>query len=135
MSIDAFNKWKLSVTTQAKRQYLAAKRMCAMRPSDKASRAEVDIFAGVHNHDRALFLKGVKKWNEAIMKQFEDVENGKAIHVSKVDSGGKSTYEGTFGSADGEQAVFSFGALIKTKRNQHEKLQKQLDDPEVNWWD
>ena len=132
--------------TQAKMMYIEHRQAYRSRPKDKALRAEIDIFAGIHNHNRALFNKGVEKWENAVMKQFEEIENGGAFGavpsnrnltddeklVKMANSGEQIAYHGNMGVLTGDGAVFSAGEMIKMKRNTFAKLQKELR--ERHWW-
>ena len=111
----------------------------------KSTRAEIDIFAGIHNHNRSLFEKGVKKWKQAVMKEFDLISNGGTVNITHVtptatldDEGAAAlgdqvaAYKGNMGRMAGEQAVYSHGDMIREKREIYEKLEKQLNDRK--WW-
>ena len=49
-------------------------------PYRAATRAQIDIYAGAHNRDRALYDKGVANWEAAVMTAFESVEDGAPVY-------------------------------------------------------
>ena len=107
---------------------------------NKSIRAEIKIYAGIYNHDRILFKKGIKKWEAEVMKQFHDIENNPEsieMHMVETEEGQESsndisTYNGLLGVSTGEAAVFSLGDMIRLKRTQHKQMSKFLSG--CNWW-
>ena len=151
MNMNTMERFMLHNEAQAKEIYTDLRASYShMTPSSKSQsksmRAEIDIFAGVYNHDRALFEKGMKKWKREVMKEFAAMDDGCTIRIQKLDmsnesftgestrSGGEPIvkYNGNMGVLTGEDAIFSLGDVIRTKRVQFEKLQEVLNN--VNWW-
>ena len=109
----------------------------------KSMRAEIKIYAGIHNHDRVLFEKGIKKWEAEVMREFENIENNlennlESVEMHKIETEGQessnniSTYNGLLGVSTGEAAIFSLGDMIRLKRTQHKQMSKFLSS--CNWW-
>ena len=99
-------------------------------PNRRKVLAEIKIFAGIHNQNRALFEKGLHDWKThtmAYLDMFEGDENftcyrqlnqyGEEIQVHYKKEG----------------ALVAIGEHIKNKRNYYEFVAEQLD--EMNWWD
>jgi hypothetical protein len=105
-------------------------------PYRAATRAQIDIYAGAHNRDRALYDKGVANWEAAVMTAFESVEDGApvlfAATKTKVIEGlSTNNYKNDIGLR-GEEAVYSFGEYIKKKRNLYNtELPAKLGK---KWW-
>ena len=111
-------------------------------------RGEIDILAGIYNHDRALFDRGLTKFKEGAMVMFEEYENNPidtltVKHVEldespfelQIEAGGPPkelvSFHGTCGKMKGEEAVFTLGEAIKQKRNMYERIQGRLGK---KWW-
>jgi len=120
---------------RCKKQYIEMKdhyqRMPDQRmPNGRKVLAEIKIFAGIHNQNRALFEKGLRDWKThamAYFDQFEDDENFTCYRQVTGDG------EEVIVHDKKEGALVAIGEAIKIKRNFYEYVAKQLD--EMNWWD
>jgi len=105
-------------------------------PYRAAARAQIDIYAGAHNRDRALYDKGVANWEAAVMTAFESVEDGApvffaATNTKVIEGLSTNNYKNNTGLC-GEEAVYSFGEYIKKKRNLYNtELPAKLGK---KWW-
>ena len=125
---------KASIKAWSKKQYTIMKLFYQRTPEWTSNRkvyfAEIKIFAGIHNQNRALFEKGLRDWKThamAYFDQFEDDENFTSYR--QVTGDGKEVLV----HDKKEGALVAIGEAIKIKRNFYEYVAKQLD--EMNWWD
>ena len=133
MIVIGSKEWKETIKTRSKKQYSLLKdyyqRMPDQMPERRKVLAEVKIFAGIHNQNRALFEKGLRDWKThtmAYLDMFEDDENF-TCYRQVFDNGEILVHDKK------EGALVAIGELIKNKRNYHEFIAEQLD--EMNWWD
>ena len=133
MIVIGSKEWKEAIKARSKKQYSFLKdyyqRMPDQMPERRKVLAEVKIFAGIHNQNRALFEKGLRDWKThtmAYLDMFEDDENFTCMKNVFVDGEEIQVHYKK------EGALFAFGEHIKDKRNDHEFMTKKLD--EMNWW-
>ena len=134
MLVIGSKEWKEAIKTRSKKQYSLLKdyyqRMPDQMPERRKVLAEVKIFAGIHNQNRALFEKGLRDWKThtmAYFDQFEDDENFTSYR--QVTGDGKEVLV----HDKKEGALVAIGEHIKGKRNFYEFVVKHLD--KMNWWD
>ena len=120
----------------SKEQYSLLKEFYQRTPEWKSNNnkkvhlADIKIFAGIHNQNRAMFEKGLRDWKThtmAYFDQFEDDEN--FTSYTQVNGDGEEVLV----HDKKEGALVAIGEAIKIKRNFYECVAKQLD--EMNWWD
>ena len=121
---------KASIKAWAKKQYTIMKLFYQRTPEWTSNRkvyfAEIKIFAGIHNQNRALFEKGLRDWKTNTMACFDEFENDGNLTLALH---GEGVFEH---HTKKEGALFALGEHIKNKRNDYEDITKQLD--EMNWW-
>jgi hypothetical protein len=121
---------KASIKAWAKKQYTIMKLFYQRTPewtsTQKVYFAETNLFAGIHNQNRALFEKGLRDWKTNTMACFDEFENDENLTLALH---GEGVFEH---HTKKEGALFALGEHIKNKRNDYEDITKQLD--EMNWW-
>ena len=124
---------KESIKAWSKKHYIIMKLFYQRTPewsshtNKKLFLAEIKIFAGIHNQNRALFEKGLRGWKTHTMACFDEFENDENITLSLH---GEEVFEHHHKR---EGALVALGEFIKNKRNDYEDIPKQLD--EQTWWD
>ena len=119
----------------SKEQYSLLKEFYQRTPEWKSNNnkkvhlADIKIFAGIHNQNRAMFEKGLRDWKTHTMACFDELENDET-EDSTLSLHGEGVLEH---HTKREGALVAYGEYIKNKRNYHEFIAKQLD--EGNWWD
>ena len=133
MIVIGSKEWKETIKTRSKKQYSLLKdyyqRMPDQMPERRKVLAEVKIFAGIHNQNRAMFEKGLRDWKTSTMACFDELENDET-EDSTLSLHGEGVLEHHTKRGG---VLVAFGEYIKNKRNYHEFIAKQLD--EGNWWD
>ena len=87
---------------------------------DPAARAQIEIYAGAYNRDRALYDKGVANWEAAMKTAFKSVEDGTPVCMMSTKTQQEhrlsTAYKNDKKLVD-DEAVCSMGESIKEKRN------------------
>ena len=123
---------KESIKAWSKKHYIIMKLFYQRTPEWKSNRkvflAEVNLFAGIHNQNRAMFEKGLRDWKTSTMACFDELENDETEDLTlSLHGEGVLEHHTKRGGA-----LVAYGEYIKNKRNYHEFIAKQLD--EGNWW-
>ena len=133
MIVIGSKEWKETIKTRSKKQYSLLKdyyqRMPDQMPERRKVLAEVKIFAGIHNQNRALFEKGLRNWKTSTMACFDELENDETEDLT-LSLYGEEVFEYHHKR---EGALFALGEHIKNKRNDYEEIAKQLDE-QMTWW-
>ena len=123
---------KASIKAWAKKHYTIMKLFYQRTPEWKSNRkvflAETNLFAGIHNQNRAMFEKGLRDWKTSTMACFDELENDETEDLT-LSLHGEEVFEH---HTKREGALVALGEYIKNKRNDHEFIAEQLD--EMNWW-
>ena len=121
---------KASIKAWSKKQYIIMKEFYQRTPEWTSNRkvypAEIKIFAGIHNQDRALFEKGLRDWKTNTMACFDEFENDENLTLALH---GEDVFEHHHKR---EVALVALGEYIKNTRNEYKFMTEQLD--EMNWW-
>ena len=125
---------KESIKAWSKKHYIIMKLFYQRTPewtsnnNKKLLLAEIKIFAGIHNQNRALFEKGLRYWKTSTMACFDELENDETEDLTLC-LHGEEVFEH---HTKREGALVALGEYIKNRRNDHEFIAEQLD--EMNWW-
>ena len=123
---------KAPIKAWSKKHYIIMKLFYQRTPEWKSNRkvflAEINLFAGIHNQNRAMFEKGLRDWKTHTMACFDELENDET-EDSTLSLHGEEVFEHHHKR---EGALVALGEYIKNKRNDHEFIAEQLD--EMNWW-
>ena len=126
---------KESIKAWSKKHYSIMKLIYQRTPewtsnnNKKLLLAEIKIFAGIHNQNRALFEKGLRNWKTSTMACFDELENDETEDLT-LSLYGEEVFEYHHKR---EGALFALGEHIKNKRNDYEDIAKQLDE-QMTWW-
>ena len=118
----------------SKEQYSLLKEFYQRTPEWKSNTnkkvhlADIKIFAGIHNQNRAMFEKGLRDWKTHTMACFDELENDET-EDSTLSLHGEEVFEHHHKRGG---ALVALGEYIKNKRYDHEFIAEQLD--EMNWW-
>ena len=123
---------KASIKAWSKKHYTIMKLFYQRTPEWKSNRkvylAETNLFAGIHNQNRAMFEKGLRDWKTSTMACFDELENDETEDLT-LSLHGEEVFEHHTKRGG---ALVALGEYIKNKRNDHEFIAEQLD--EMNWW-
>ena len=124
---------KASIKAWSKEQYIILKLFYqraewTSNNNKKVYLADIKIFAGIHNQNRAMFEKGLRDWKTHTMACFDELENDET-EDSTLSLHGEEVFEHHHKRGG---ALVALGEYIKNKRNDHEFIAEQLD--EMNWW-
>ena len=125
---------KASIKAWSKEQYSLLKEFYQRTPEWKSNNnkkvhlADIKIFAGIHNQNRAMFEKGLRDWKTHTMACFDELENDETEDSTLSLHGEEDLEHHTKRGG----ALVALGEYIKNKRNYHEYIAEHLD--EMNWW-
>ena len=123
---------KEAIKAWSKKHYSSLKDCYQRMPEWKSNRkvflAETNLFAGIHNQNRAMFEKGLRDWKTSTMACFDELENDETEDLT-LSLHGEEVFEHHHKR---EGALVALGEFIKNKRNDYEDIAKQLD--EMTWW-
>ena len=92
-------------------------------------RAEIGILAGIYNHDRALFNKGMLKVKKSPMELLEPIVNDEDETKTLTQTIYSGHFNSTMTQSVAKCPVFALGDAIKKKRNEYEGFGDGTD-----WW-
>ena len=124
---------KAPIKAWSKKHYIIMKefyqqRMPEWKSNRKVHLAEISLFAGIHNQNRAMFEKGLRDWKTSTMACFDELENDETEDLT-LSLHGEEAFEHHHKR---EGALVALGEYTKNKRNDHGFVAEQLD--EMNWW-
>jgi hypothetical protein len=91
-----------------------------IQEGEPGTRAQIEIYAGAYNRDRALYDKGAANWEATMKADFEAVEDGRPVCLMPMkiqpEHRLSAAYKKNTTLVD-EEAVCSMGEYTKGKRN------------------